>query len=66
VIEVQFKDKVVVALPTGVYYGEVLNSHDGRELHVKYAISVHSYNGFVPQDGVIFAGDSAMTKMEVF
>lgn len=61
----QVKDKVVAVLPTGVYYGEIINCNDFRPPEMKYAISVHAHNGFVPQDGIVFAGESELTKMEV-
>ena len=61
------QDKVfmLVKLPTGTYYGEVINYSNTRDIDVRYAIKVHAYNGFIPHDGIIFAGTSAMTKMEV-
>lgn len=62
----QVKDKVFCKLPTGMYYGEIINSNDFRPPDMKYAISVHAYNDFVPHDGIIFAGESATTKMEEF
>lgn len=61
----QAKDKVIAVLPTGMYYGEIINSNDYRTPDTKYAIRVHARNGFVAQDGIIFAGETELTKMEV-
>ena len=62
----QPKDKVFVQLPTGIYYGEILNYNKHRESNVQYAVKVHAYNGFIPQDGIVFAGKMNLIKMEVF
>lgn len=61
----QVKDKVFVQLPTGIYYGEIFNINRFRSPDTQYAIDVHAYNGFVPQDGVVFAGKMNLIKMEV-
>ena len=61
----QPKDKVFVQLPTGIYYGEILNINKFRPPDMQYAVTVHAYNGFVPHDDVVFAGKMHLIKMEV-
>lgn len=60
----QPKDKVFVQLTTGIYYGEILNINKYRAPDMQYAITVRAYNGFVPQDRVVFAGKMHLIKME--
>lgn len=62
----QVKDKVFVQLHEGIYYGEILNYNKFREPNMRYAVKVHAYNGFLAQDGVVFAGEMNMIKMEEF
>lgn len=62
----QARDKVFVQLPTGIYYGTIINYNKFREPNMQYAVQVHAYNGFLPQDGVVFAGKMNLIKLEAF
>jgi hypothetical protein len=57
-------DTVLFPTPNGTFQGKIISINEYRPPEMKYAIQIFNYTGYLPDDGLVFAGDENLVKME--
>ena len=50
-------DTVLFPTPNGTFQGRIISINPYRPPEMKYAVQIYNYEGYLPDDGLVFVGD---------